>query len=273
MPPVSMINQLIKTSNKTLEEKMDLIEAGLKSRTITNKKDLIRLIATALSSVKDGSKRYRMLLLALSAIGKAVTPTKTVKKTINGHEYVEMGDGLKWATCNVGASKPEERGNYYTWGDASSTETSDPRYYKWGSLGNYTKYITESRYGTVDNKTVLEPADDAATANMGGTWRMPTEEECRKLMDKTNFNWAWDATAKGFWVISKVKGYEGNKIYFPAQFSYNDGNSSVRCEVLWTSSLNVGEPRLAYSAVFKENGLSIESEVRSGCFNVRGVSF
>ncbi|MGM9745408.1 MAG: hypothetical protein ACI30H_00370 [Paludibacteraceae bacterium] len=99
----------------------------------------------------------------------------------NGHEYVDLGlpSGTKWATCNVGATKPEEYGNYYAWGETTpkdyydwntynwATATYDAEY-DWWDLETLTKYNTSSSYGTVDNKTVLELADDAARANWGG---------------------------------------------------------------------------------------------------------
>ena len=89
-----------------------------------------------------------------------------------GHEYVDLGfpSGLKWATCNVGANNPWEYGGYYAWGETEEKSNYDWSTYKWcnGSKDTMTKYCTDSSYGTVDNKTVLEPEDDVAHVKWGG---------------------------------------------------------------------------------------------------------
>ncbi|MBO7315972.1 MAG: hypothetical protein J6U44_02245, partial [Paludibacteraceae bacterium] len=120
----------------------------------------------------------------------------------NGHAYVDLGlpSGLKWATCNVGATKPEEYGNYYAWGEVEPNEVYDWSTYKfmdsnindWNGVNKYTVADSRNEYGDVvlydnsgnfigDNKTVLEKEDDAATVNMGGSWRMPTKAEQDEL--------------------------------------------------------------------------------------------
>ena len=85
----------------------------------------------------------------------------------SGHEWVDLGLSVKWATCNVGATKPEEYDSYYAWGETKPQSTYNWSTYKWcnGSWNNFTKYNTRSSFGTVDNKTVLELADDAAAVN------------------------------------------------------------------------------------------------------------
>ena len=95
-----------------------------------------------------------------------------------GHEYVDLGLSVKWATCNVGASKPEEYGDYFAWGETQPKSNYDWNTYKWcnGSNDTQTKYNTKSNYGTVDNKTTLDLSDDAACANWGGNWRMPQRQ-------------------------------------------------------------------------------------------------
>ena len=125
--------------------------------------------------------------------GYSVRGVYEPKQFINGHEYVEMGDGLKWATCNVGASSPGEYGDYFAWGE------TEPK----------SSYSSES-YDY--NRTF----SDAAAANWGSTWRMPTVEEWRALMNSSNFDWEWDEVRKGCKVTSKVSGYEGNSIFLPA---------------------------------------------------------
>lgn len=99
--------------------------------------------------------------------------TPTPADPYNGHAYVDLGlpSGLKWTTCNVGVDSPEEYGDYFAWGETTPKTTCDWGTYKWcnGSETTMIKYCTDSDYGTVDNKTILDPEDDAATVNMGGS--------------------------------------------------------------------------------------------------------
>ena len=108
---------------------------------------------------------------------------------IGDHFYVEMGNGMKWATTNVGAIGPDDLGNYYSWGG--------------------TMPITMPVNGSVS-------FNDTATAIWGGSWRMPTLEEWSALKDTDNFTWTWIPDKKGYMVESKITGYVGNKIFLPA---------------------------------------------------------
>ena len=105
----------------------------------------------------------------------------------NGHEWVDLGlpSGTKWATTNVGATTPEEYGDYFAWGETEPKSDYSWSTYKWcnGSSTTMTKYCESSSYGTVDNKTILELSDDAANVKWGGKWRMPTVEEIEELLN------------------------------------------------------------------------------------------
>ena len=140
--------------------------------------------------------------------------------TINGHEYVDLGLSVKWATCNVGASKPEEYGGYYAWGETEEKSNYDWSTYKWcnGSYDSLTKYCTDSYYGTVDNNTTLDPEDDVAHVKWGGTWRMPTLDEQKELLNNCTWKWRTQNGVKGH----KVTGPNGNSIFLPAA-GYRDG--------------------------------------------------
>ena len=89
----------------------------------------------------------------------------TFTGTINGHEWIDLGLSVKWATCNVGASKPENYGDYYAWGETTTKSDYSWETYKWckGTDDTITKYCTDSDYGTVDNRTTLTSSDDVAT--------------------------------------------------------------------------------------------------------------
>jgi len=162
------------------------------------------------------------------------------------HEYVDLGLSVKWATCNVGATKPEEYGDYFAWGE---TQPKDYYYwstYKWcnGSHDTQTKYCTKSGYGTVDNKTTLEAADDAARANWGGSWRMPTHYELSELLNQCTWTWTTQNGVYGYKVTSKKSGYTNKSIFLPAA-GHREGSSldyAGRCGNYWLSLLSNENP-------------------------------
>ena len=133
------------------------------------------------------------------------------------HDYVDLGLSVKWATCNVGASKPEDNGNLYAWGETEVKEQYTVRTSKWGSMPfSLKKYNINSEQGTVDNKTTLDLEDDVAHVTWGGNWRMPTREEMDELHD--NCTWEWTAIngVNGYRVTSKKQGYTDRSIFLPA---------------------------------------------------------
>ena len=129
--------------------------------------------------------------------------------TINGHDYVDLDlpSGLKWATCNVGATTPEGYGNYYAWGET----TTKTEY----SIENSLTYY-DSTIGDISGN----PTYDAARANWGGTWRMPTKAEMEELVN----NCTWILTTQNGVNGYKVTGPNGNSIFLPAAGAY-DGSS------------------------------------------------
>lgn len=127
----------------------------------------------------------------------------------NGHKYVDLGLSVNWATCNIGADAPYEYGDYFAWGETQPKNDYSYSTYKWcnGSQTTLTKYNIDSSYGTVDNKTTLEPADDAATVNWGGAWRMPTHDEQLALIDSCYWEWTTNYDEKGItgYIVYKAK--------------------------------------------------------------------
>ena len=175
-------------------------------------------------------------------------------------EYVEMGDGLKWAIKNVGANSPEDAGYYLAWG-----ETQPKTEYSWntyfdnpsGDGNTFTKYAT-------DKKKVLDPEDDAARVNWGGTWRMQTRAEWDTLCDTEKFDWTWvedynSSGSYGYLVTSKVTGYENNSIFLPAGGIFKeDGNSTMNHSAgFWASGL--ANSRNAFGCVATINGTILTS--------------
>lgn len=173
----------------------------------------------------------------------------------NGYEYVDLGlpSGLKWATMNVGATKPEESGDYFAWGETEPKTDYSWSTYKWcnGSYDTKTKYNTSSSYGTVDNKTVLDPEDDAANVNWGGSWRMPTAEECNELINNCTWTWTTENGVKG----SKLTGPNGKSIFLPAAGDRESTGLFFAGSFgyYWSSSLDTGNSLKAYNFFFNSN--------------------
>ncbi len=169
------------------------------------------------------------------------------------HEYVDLGLSVKWATCNVGASKPEEYGNHYAWGETSTKEDYSRSTYKWcnGSYDKITKYCSNSSYGRVDNKRKLELSDDVARKQWGSTWRLPTKAEFDELCNKNNCTWTWTTQngISGYKVTSKKN---GNSIFLPAA-GLRDGTSlnyQGAYGYYWSSTPRESNSKYAFGLIF-----------------------
>lgn len=156
----------------------------------------------------------------------------------NGHEYVDLGLSVKWATCNVGAALPEDKGGYFAWGEVVSRDSfnyrpdEDWENYKWAfySYGKFGKYCTDSQFGVVDNKIVLELDDDVAHVVWGGSWRMPTFDEFMELFANSICEVHIMNDVEGVLLTSKLN---GNQIFMPCSV-IDDYNT---LGLYWSSSL------------------------------------
>ena len=132
------------------------------------------------------------------------------------HEWVDLGlpSSTLWATCNIGADNPEEYGDYFAWGETAPKEVYEWSTYKWNDRANgkFTKYCTDSKYGTIDNNTELLSEDDAAYVNWGKNWRMPSLEQIRELINCCSWLWTTRNGVNGQLVI----GPNGNTMFLPA---------------------------------------------------------
>lgn len=162
------------------------------------------------------------------------------------HEYVDLGLSVKWATCNVGATKPEEYGYYFAWGEVEPKVLYNYDTYKHctsinGSWVKFLKYVSDDYYGVVDNKLVLEAQDDAAAVNWGGNWRMPTKEEQNELIEKCTWVKKSKNGVDGYEVISRIEGYHDKSIFLPAAGYMEDMtiySYSLNRGYYWSSSLD-----------------------------------
>lgn len=168
------------------------------------------------------------------------------------HEWVDLGlsSGTLWATCNVGANSPEDYGDFFAWGETSSKGTYSGATYKWcnGNFNTLTKYCTYGEYGTVDNKTELEPEDDAAHVNWGPSWRMPTSEQFAELYDECSRQWTQKNGVNGDLFI----GPNGKTLFFPAAGDHwgDSHNGEGACGYYWSRTLYTSYPYAVYDLYF-----------------------
>ena len=191
----------------------------------------------------------------------------TVKRNTNGREFVDLGlpSGILWASMNVGATKPEEYGDYFAWGETEPKAVYNVK---------FNKYCTKSNYwdgtGPMDNKTVLDLEDDVAHVNWGGSWRMPTEAEQDELRNNCTWTWTSQNGVKG----RKVTGPNGNSIFLPAAGYRGDADLYDVGSVgdYWSSSLNAASPYRAWCVYFGSGGVYRIGDERYYGLSVRPVS-
>jgi uncharacterized protein (TIGR02145 family) len=192
-------------------------------------------------------------------------------------DYVDLGlpSGLLWATCNVGANAPEDYGDYFAWG-----ETQPKSDYRWdtyqycnGSENTLIKYCTNSEYGNngyVDNLTTLLPEDDAATANWGEGWRMPTDGEWQELYNNTTMTWTQQNGVNGRLFTAS----NGNSLFLPAA-GYRPHSSldyAGSYGDYWSSSLYyTGNPSRAWFFRFHSGNYDMYISLRCYGQSVRAV--
>ena len=171
------------------------------------------------------------------------------------HEYVDLGlpSGTLWATCNVGTSKPEEYGDYFAWGETEPKSDYTWSTYKYcqGTETTMTKYCTNGSYGTIDNKTELEPSDDAAAVNWGSEWQIPSEEQLDELYSSSYTTTTW-TTLNGKYGRKITSMSNGNSIFLPAAGGCG-GTSLIyagSCGDYWSRSLNTSYSSRAYYLYF-----------------------
>ena len=202
----------------------------------------------------------------------------------NGHQYVEIG-GLKWATMNVGATSETDYGLYFQWGDTQGYTASQvgsgegQKYFGWADYkyGNGTSSpgaTGMTKYNSTDGKTVLDLEDDAARANWGGEWRMPTTEELQALGNAVNAVWTSNYNGSGVnGILCTDKTDSTKKLFFPAA-GYASKGSMVDVGDggdVWSSSLLSYSVRGAWFLYFNNEDTYWDGNSRYFGFSVRGV--
>ena len=190
-----------------------------------------------------------------------------------GHEWVDLGLSVKWATCNIGADSPTKNGDYFSWGEIGTKKDYHLGKYKHGSKSTgdrFKKYITVPKYGPVDNKFKLDGFDDAAHTLWGGSWRMPTVSELEELIENCEWNWIKLGDQNGYRITSKIN---GNSIFLPAAGCryetgvFQEGDNAF----YWSSLLNVDSPFLATGLSFSNESIKCDNSHRAYGRSIRPV--
>ena len=227
---------------------------------------------------KDGTKVYYKAseVLSVGVYGYGEEP----EPALSDHECVDLGlpSGTLWATCNVGAEKPEDYGDYFAWGETigynGGKTTFNWSTYKYcsGSSTTIRKYCISSSYGTVDNKTELEPADDAATVNWGSDWQMPSLDQLKELINSsyTTTEWTTINGVRGRKITSKSN---LKSIFLPAAGYRNDASLSNIGSGgrYWSRSLYASNSADGCSLYFDSSGIYTGSGSRCYGRSVRPV--
>ena len=202
----------------------------------------------------DGAVDVADVTCLISYILSGYWPEDTVTPS-DEHQWVDLGlpSGTLWATRNVGASAPEDYGDYFAWGETAPKDYYDSNTYKWcnGTENTMTKYCTDSSYGYngfTDGKTELDPEDDAARVNWGSSWRMPSVDQIQELCDNCTWQWTQRNGVNGH----LVTGPNGNTLFLPAagfrlgESLYSAGSGGY----YWSRTLLSDYPGYAYYLYF-----------------------
>lgn len=197
--------------------------------------------------------------------------------SIGGHIYVDLGlpSGTLWAICNIGAEHPEDFGNYYAWGETTPKDTCNWSNYVFteGGSTNLTKYCTEDFYGKTDGLTTLLPQDDAATANWGVQWRMPTFKEQQELINGCFWSWTDNYAGTGVSGRMGTSISNGQVIFFPAAGYKGAGRfySVGDFGEYWSSNLDASSSDSALDFSFVSGNINSYGNSRYNGQTVRAV--
>ena len=184
----------------------------------------------------------------------------------NGHEWVDLGLSVKWATCNLGASTSSEYGSYIAWAETTTKSNytrSTLRYRSQDGSNSFTKYSSG------DNRKRLEMSDDAARSNWGGRWRLPTKAEFDELVSKCTWTWTSLGGKNGY----MVKGANGMTIFLPAGGDIDGTNNGAKGMFgsYWSSSLNADLPDMPWCLNFGQSYQYTSIFNRYNGFTIRPV--
>lgn len=175
-------------------------------------------------------------------------------KTPSLYEWVDLGLSVKWAAWNVGATKPEEFGLYFAWGETQGySEKTPEKQFTWNDYTLCSSQSNMLKYNGTDKLKTLEPTDDAATVS-DGSCRIPTKSELQELIDNTTSEWVNDYNGTGVAGRIFTSNVNGKSFFIPAMGNIGNTNQNG---MLWSSSLDNMSSMQAYYLMFNSNSVSI----------------
>ncbi len=233
------------TSVEDLIRKLPGVEVDSSGNITVNGKSIKKILVNGKPYYDDTTKRLVQLTTEMIEKVKAYEKQSDLSQFTGidiSHEYVDLGLSVKWATCNVGANKPEEVGGLYAWGETEPKTDYSFSTYKFCIDGNRYKY---SKYNDTDGKTVLDSEDDVAHVKWGGDWRMPTWNEMEELLNQCSWTYTTQNGVEGYIITSKVPGFEDRSIFMPFNV-YLDKSTLREGEYpawgqYWSSTLILGD--------------------------------
>lgn len=189
-------------------------------------------------------------------------------------EYVDLGlpSGRLWASYNLGGNAPEDYGYYFAWGETSPKTNYHWNNYKYcTSMSSYTKYCDDASYGVVDNKTVLEAADDAARLLRGTDWRIPTSEDFEELLTYCECEMTRLNGTSGLLVTSTAVGNSAT-LFFPCAGYYKGTSLTPLSDGYWSASISSQNAGLFHFFMHRGGlSVSVSSAYRFYGFPIRPV--
>ncbi|MCF0173672.1 MAG: BACON domain-containing protein [Bacteroidales bacterium] len=234
------------------------------------------------SELKSPLARTATITVTSRELSKTVTCTQTGGPFVSGHQYVDLGLSVKWATCNIGAVNVTDAGSHFAWGETDVkdcyTEGNDGEY-KWGLYDSsaapdygYTKYnYTDGPYS-------LLPADDPATVSWGSKWRTPSTQEFNELKDNTKCKLKWttmkDTEGNDVYGCLVTSRKNGNSIFLPVTGFFEDAElKHLKSGYYWTALFDKFGPCYAYAFNFSGSGLfSIVNHMKYFGCTIRAVT-
>lgn len=167
------------------------------------------------------------------------------------YDAIDLGleNGVLWSTCNLMASSPDETGSFYAWGETEPKQSYLLDNYKWYNTSGFS--LTKYRNADDGRFITLEAEDDAANVNMGGEWRIPTNQEIIDLCNKCYAVWGKLNDADGILFISKQEGHKGNTVFLPLaglkdNYYQSITSSNMLIGFYWSSTLSRSDDFSAY---------------------------
>ena len=220
-------------------------------------------------------KKSLLLLVAMLASLSAWAIEQD--NTTVSHDCVDLGlpSGTLWATTNIGATNPEDFGDYFAWGETQPKDVYDWSTYMWCNGSNFalTKYNNDSSHGNngfVDNKTELDPEDDAATANWGSEWRMPSLEQIQELLNNCTTQWTAINGVNGRLLTSTIN---GETLFLPANGHLDGSTFNGGWGNYWSRTLDTSFSPQAYYLNFGSGLVRTYALGRQYGFSVRAVRY